>query len=79
MKSPDIRGASARRLGKRRKATPTALPPRGRQVFVAGQVGWNPRGEFESDDFVAQVEQALEQRRDRAARRRRRAANTSHA
>ena len=32
---------------------------RGRQVFVAGQVGWNMRQEFESDDFVAQVEQAL--------------------
>jgi enamine deaminase RidA (YjgF/YER057c/UK114 family) len=31
----------------------------GRMVFVAGQVGWNARGEFESDDFVAQVEQAL--------------------
>jgi enamine deaminase RidA (YjgF/YER057c/UK114 family) len=31
----------------------------GRMVFVAGQVGWNRRGEFESDDFVAQVEQAL--------------------
>ena len=31
----------------------------GRTVFVAGQVGWNARGEFESDDFVAQVEQAL--------------------
>ena len=31
----------------------------GRTIFVAGQVGWNPRGEFESDDFVAQVEQAL--------------------
>ena len=31
----------------------------GRQVFVAGQVGWNAYAEFESDDFVAQVEQAL--------------------
>ena len=31
----------------------------GRQVFVAGQVGWNDRAKFESDDFVAQVEQAL--------------------
>jgi len=31
----------------------------GRTIFVAGQVGWNARGEFESDDFVAQVEQAL--------------------
>ena len=31
----------------------------GRQVFIAGQVGWNGQGQFESDDFVVQVEQAL--------------------
>ena len=31
----------------------------GRQVFIAGQVGWNAQGQFESDDFVAQAEQAL--------------------
>lgn len=31
----------------------------GLQVFVAGQVGWNAEQHFESDDFVAQVEQAL--------------------
>jgi enamine deaminase RidA (YjgF/YER057c/UK114 family) len=31
----------------------------GRQVFVAGQIGWNERQEIISDDFVAQVEQAL--------------------
>jgi enamine deaminase RidA (YjgF/YER057c/UK114 family) len=31
----------------------------GRQVFVAGQVGWNVRQEIVDDDFVAQVEQAL--------------------
>ena len=31
----------------------------GRLVFVAGQVGWNPAGVFESDDFVAQTAQAL--------------------
>jgi enamine deaminase RidA (YjgF/YER057c/UK114 family) len=31
----------------------------GRQVFVAGQVGWNARQEIVDDDFVAQVEQAL--------------------
>jgi enamine deaminase RidA (YjgF/YER057c/UK114 family) len=44
------------------------VPPRGyangvvaegRLVFVAGQVGWNTGGQFETDDFVAQVEQAL--------------------
>ena len=31
----------------------------GKIVFVAGQVGWNARGEFETDDFVGQVRQAL--------------------
>src|SRR5262245_62314061 len=31
----------------------------GRLVFVAGQVGWNAEQRCESDDFVAQVEQAL--------------------
>jgi enamine deaminase RidA (YjgF/YER057c/UK114 family) len=31
----------------------------GRQIVVAGQVGWNAEQRFESDDFVAQVEQAL--------------------
>jgi len=31
----------------------------GRQVFVAGQVGWNAEQQFASDDFVDQVEQAL--------------------
>ena len=31
----------------------------GRQVFVGGQIGWNAQCQFESDDFVAQVEQTL--------------------
>ncbi len=31
----------------------------GRQVYVAGQIGWNERCEFDSDDFIAQVRQAL--------------------
>ena len=31
----------------------------GRQVFVAGQIGWNAERKIVSDDFVAQVEQAL--------------------
>jgi len=44
------------------------LPPKGysngvvaegRQVFVAGQIGWSARGELVSDDFVAQAERAL--------------------
>jgi len=31
----------------------------GRLVFVAGQIGWNGAAQFESDDLVAQVAQAL--------------------
>ena len=32
---------------------------RGTTIFVAGQIGWNAKCEFESDDLVAQVRQAL--------------------
>jgi enamine deaminase RidA (YjgF/YER057c/UK114 family) len=32
---------------------------RGTTIFVAGQVGWNERGEFETDDLVGQIRQAL--------------------
>ena len=31
----------------------------GAQVFVAGQIGWNAKCQFDSDDLVAQVRQAL--------------------
>ncbi|HEX4508828.1 MAG TPA: RidA family protein [Burkholderiaceae bacterium] len=31
----------------------------GRQVHVAGMIGWTPEGRFESDDLVHQVRQAL--------------------
>lgn len=31
----------------------------GRQVFIAGQIGWNEQGKLVSDDLVAQTEQAL--------------------
>ena len=31
----------------------------GRVLCIAGQIGWNERGEFDSDDFTAQAEQAL--------------------
>jgi enamine deaminase RidA (YjgF/YER057c/UK114 family) len=33
---------------------------RGRQVFVAGMIGWDAQGRFHSDDLVAQVRQALQ-------------------
>ena len=41
------------------KGYANGIAARGRLVFVAGQVGWNARGQFESDDFVAQARQAL--------------------
>lgn len=31
----------------------------GETIFLAGQIGWNARCEFESDDLVAQVRQTL--------------------
>jgi enamine deaminase RidA (YjgF/YER057c/UK114 family) len=41
------------------KGFANGIAAEGRQVFVAGQVGWNAQQVFESDDFVAQVAQAL--------------------
>ena len=32
----------------------------GRFVFVAGLIGWDENSEFQSDDFIAQTAQALE-------------------
>lgn len=32
---------------------------RGQLIFVAGQIGWDKDGVFQSDDFVEQVKQAL--------------------
>jgi enamine deaminase RidA (YjgF/YER057c/UK114 family) len=31
----------------------------GEQIFIAGQIGWNERAEFVSDDFAEQAAQAL--------------------
>ena len=33
---------------------------RGRQVFIAGMIGWDAQGQFHSDDFAAQARQALQ-------------------
>ncbi len=35
------------------------MTARGRQVFVAGQVGWDGQQRFVSEDFIAQMGQAL--------------------
>ena len=43
----------------RPKGYANGIAAEGRVVFLAGQVGWNARQQFESADFVAQARQAL--------------------
>ncbi len=45
---------------KRAKGYANGMAGEGRLVFVAGQIGWNADQQFESEDFVAQVRQALD-------------------
>ncbi len=35
------------------------MAARGRMVFLGGLIGWNAQQEFETDDFLGQVDQAL--------------------
>lgn len=32
----------------------------GRQVYIAGMIGWDAQGRFQTDDFAAQARQALQ-------------------
>lgn len=44
------------------KATPgysNGIAARGRMLFLGGMIGWNGDQEFETDDFLGQVDQAL--------------------
>ena len=41
------------------KGYANGIEARGRQIYVAGMIGWNGQGVFETDDFVGQCEQAL--------------------
>jgi enamine deaminase RidA (YjgF/YER057c/UK114 family) len=43
----------------RPKGYANGVAARGRQVFVAGMIGWDAQCQFHSDDLVAQVRQAL--------------------
>lgn len=43
----------------RPKGYSNGIAARGRLVFVAGQIGWNERGEFPRQDLAGQVELAL--------------------
>ena len=44
---------------KKPKGFANGIVAEGRTVFLAGQVGWNAEQHFDSQDFVAQVRQAL--------------------
>jgi enamine deaminase RidA (YjgF/YER057c/UK114 family) len=44
----------------RPKGYANGVAARGRQLHVAGQIGWSPDGVFTSDDFAAQARRALE-------------------
>lgn len=44
----------------RPKGYANGVAARGRQVFIAGMIGWDAQGVFHSDDFAAQARQALE-------------------
>ena len=45
---------------RRPKGYSNAVIAQGRQIYVAGQVGWNAEGAFVSDDLAEQVAQALQ-------------------
>lgn len=42
------------------KGYSNGLVAAGRTVWLGGQIGWNAEQQFETDDFVGQVRQALE-------------------
>lgn len=42
------------------KGYANGVAARGTLVFVGGQIGWNGEQRFESDDFIAQTRQALQ-------------------
>ena len=44
----------------RPKGYANGVATRGRQIFVAGQIGWDAQERFASDDFGAQARQALQ-------------------
>jgi enamine deaminase RidA (YjgF/YER057c/UK114 family) len=41
------------------KGYANGIAAKGTLVFVGGQIGWNAAQQFETDDFIAQTEQAL--------------------
>ena len=49
---------------KRPSGCSAGIAAEGRLVFTAGMIGWNGQEEFETDDFVGQLRQALLNVRD---------------
>ena len=43
----------------RPKGYANGVVAQGRQVFIAGMIGWDAEGQFQTDDFAAQARQAL--------------------
>jgi enamine deaminase RidA (YjgF/YER057c/UK114 family) len=44
---------------RRPKGYANGVAARGRQIFIAGMIGWDPNEVFQTDDFGGQVRQAL--------------------
>ena len=42
------------------KGYANGIAARGTQVFVGGQIGWNAQQQFETDDFIEQTRQTLQ-------------------
>ena len=42
------------------KGYANGIAARGTTIFVGGQIGWNAQQQFESDDFIAQTAQTLQ-------------------
>ena len=42
------------------KGYANGIAARGTQIFVGGQIGWNAQQQFETDDFIAQTRQTLQ-------------------
>ena len=42
------------------KGYANGVEARGRQIYVGGQIGWNAQCQFETDDLVLQIKQALQ-------------------
>ena len=52
---------------KRPKGYSNAVSAQGRLVFIAGQIGWTSEEAFETDDFIGQTRQALQNVKDALA------------